>query len=350
MLNKSTFLTYPFLVLLSTGRKSFENMGRYIQKSGRLVAKMLQPAESSFALLHNICQSVFSNSSTLVLIIDDTLIKKIFATNMRGTGRFYDTKLRTTVNAFRLMTAMITDGRCTIPIGCSYLFAKELLNLCSEKFPTKDELAKSFISAAIKLFPDKKIIVVADGLYATVDLLDWCVKNNIHIEVRMHSNRVVIYKGIKIKLRELAMQPGIELVGRQTARTISVEWHGLPLELTIVKRVDKHGTASIVFQAATYKAEPREHVKTYKKRWPTEKGYRTKKQLLGLGDCYSTDLTIQYNHVAAVLLSYALSQIIKKKLRSKTPEAAINALKEKSAKENPSQFIDKLKSSDWFYA
>ena len=350
MLNTSTILTYPFLVLLSTGKKSFKNMGKYIQKSGRVVAKLLQPAETSFEMMHQICRSIFSNKKKLVLIIDDTLIKKIFATNMRGTGMFYDTKLRIALNAFRLMTAMITDGRYAIPIGCSYLFAKELLDLCSEKFSSKDDLAKSFIRTALKLFPDKKIVVVADGLYATVGLLDWCTKNNIAVEVRMHSNRVVIYKGTKRKLRELAMLPGVKLVGRQMARTISVEWHGIPLEITIVKRIDKHGTESIVFQAATYKTEPREHVKHYQMRWPIEMGYRTKKQSLGLGDCYSKNLEIQYNHVAAVLLAYALSQLQKRRLKLKTPEAAIAAGKEKITQRNFYQFVDQFNSSNWFYA
>ena len=31
MLNKSTILTYPFLIILSIGKKSFANMGRFMQ-------------------------------------------------------------------------------------------------------------------------------------------------------------------------------------------------------------------------------------------------------------------------------------------------------------------------------
>ena len=280
MLNKSTILTYPFLVILSIGKKSFENLGRFIQASGRTVANLLQTAEKSFGITHQICQSIFSGKKQLFVIIDETLIKKIYATNMRGTGMFYDTKIGRCINAFRLVTAMLSDGKYSIPIGCSYLFAKELLDLCTEKFPSKDDIAKSFIKKAIQLFPNVKIVLLADGLYATVDLLRWCIENKIPAEMRMHSNRVVTYKGVKKKLRELANQKGIKLTGRQTARTISVEWHGILLEITIVKRVDKHDTESIVFQVATYKAEPREHVKAYAIRWDTEKCYRTDKQSL----------------------------------------------------------------------
>jgi hypothetical protein len=340
MLNKSTILTYPFLVLLSIGKKSFENMGRFIQTSGRTIAKLLQPAEKSFGIAHQICQSIFSSRKKLFLIIDETLIKKIYATNMRGTGMFYDTKIGRCVNAFRLITAMLSDGKYAIPIGCSYLFTKELLDMCAEKFPSKDDIAKSFIKTAIKLFPSVTIVLLADGLYATVGLLRWCIENKIPAEMRMHSNRVVTYKGVKKKLRDLANQKGIKLTGKQTARTISVEWHGLPLEITIVKRVDKHDKESIVFQASTYKAEPREHVKAYDIRWDTEKFYRTDKQSFGLGECFSKDLTVQHNHAAAALLAYAFVQLERKRQRLKTPEDAIRAFKEKVNPQEFKQFVD----------
>lgn len=342
MLNKSTILTYPFLIILSIGKKSFENMGRFMHTSGRHVAKMLQPAKISFDAMHQICLSIFSNKKTLYLIIDDTLIKKIFATMMRGTGKFYDTKIGRCINAFRLVTAILSDGKYSIPIGCSYLFSKEILNLCTEKFPSKDDIAKSFVRAAIKIFPNVKIILIADGLYSSVELLRWCIENKVSAEMRMHSNRVVIYKGVKKKLRELANEVGIKLTGRQTARTVSVEWHGLPLEITIVKRIDKKDRESIVFQVATFKAEPRQHVKIYKIRWNTEMTNRTSKQSLGLGECFSKKLDVQHNHAAAILLSYAIVQLEMRKRRLKTPEDTLRAVKEEVNNHRFYEFIEQI--------
>jgi hypothetical protein len=315
-------------------------MARVIQRSGRFVANLLQPAQSSFLIAHQICQSIFSEKQKLFLIIDDTLIKKIFATNMRGTGMFYDTKLGRCINAFRLITAMISDGKYAIPIGSSYLFAKELLDLCSERFLSKDIIAKAFIRAAYTILPDARIVVLADGLYASVELLRWCVENKVHAEMRMHSNRVVLYKGKRIKLSELAELKGVKLTGRQMARTVSVEWHGLLLEVTIVKRLDKHDRETTVFQVATYKAEPREHVKAYKVRWNIEKCFRTTKQTLGLGECYSKNLSVQENHIAASLLAYALAQLDMKKQKLKTPEEAIRRIKEKLYHSDINQLID----------
>jgi Transposase DDE domain len=350
MLIQSTLLMYPFLILLSTGKKSFENMGRIIKTTGRNIAKLLQLAEISFDILHQLSQSNFSNVNILYLIIDDTLIKKIFATSMRGCGMFYDTKLGRCINAFRLVTALISDGKHAIPIGCAYLFSKELLALCSEKYPSKDEIVKLLFGTAKKLFPNVKIVLLADGLYTSVALLKWCIENNISIEMRMHSNRVVLYKGVKIKLCTLANKVGIKLTGRQMARTVSVEWHDLPVEITIVKRIDKNDKESIVFQVSTYKAEPRQHVKAYDMRWKIEKSFRTEKQTLGLGDCYSTSLTIQYNHIASVLLAYGIAELERKKQKLKTPEDAIRATKERIVPTRLKQFLDHYDILTWFNA
>lgn len=329
MLNKSTILTYPLLLILSTGKKSCANIGRLIKKGSHWISRILQPAEKSFNTLHKLCQSIFSNKKKLYLIIDDTLIKKIFALNMQGAGMFYDTKLGRSINAFRVVIAMISDGRNAIPISCSYLFSKELVNLCTEKFKTKENIVESFVDLAYKLFPGAEIITVADGLYASVKFLKWSIENKKPAEVRMRSNCSVTYNCAKNKLSELINHPCLKLTGRRTARTFSVKWHDLPLEITMVKRIDKHGVESIVFQAATYKAEPRQHVKAYKIRWYVEMHIRTGKQYLGLGDCFSTRLEIQYNHTVAVLLAYAIAQCEMKKRKLKRAEDAIKALKEK---------------------
>ncbi len=250
---------------------------------------------------------------------------------MQGAGMFYDSKIGKRIMAYKLVACLISDGTFAIPIECSYLFSNEILELIPEKFQSKEDIAKSFINLAIKLFGKERIIVVADGLYATVNLLRWCENNNIAAEMRMHSNRVVLFKGEKVAIRELGNRKRIRPKGLKMARTITAWWHNMELEITIVRRFDKKGRESIIFQVATYKALPHEHALNYKRRWPIEKVIRTSKQHLGLQDCYSTSLKTQHNHVASVFLSYALAQLEMKKCRLKTPEEAIRGFKRKNA-------------------
>jgi hypothetical protein len=331
MLNVSTILTYPVLTILSRGKRSFENMGSLIRRSGDTVKRLLCSAETSFQQSRNICQSMFEKNKTLYVGIDDTLIRKTYSRFMQGAGMFFDTKIGRCIMAYRLTIGMITDGKFAIPIDCAYMFAKEILDLIKEKFPTKDEIAKSFIQTAIRLFPDKKIIAVVDGLYASIKFVSWCKLQNIMLEFRMHSNRVVQYKGERVKVKDLLLKKGLRPKGRQMARTIAVTWHEIDLELTIVRRFDKNGKESIVFQGATYKALPREHVANYKRRWKVESLNRTIKQELGLQECFSRSLQVQRNHAAAILLSYSFAQLERKFARLDNVEQAIKRLKMKSA-------------------
>lgn len=132
------------------------------------------------------------------------------------------------------------------------------------------------------------------------------------------------------------------------ARTVTAVWHGLELEITIVRRTDKHGEESIVFQVATYKATPSQHVANYKKRWGIEKLNRTTKQSLGLQDCYSIDMGKQHRHVAAVFLAYALAQVEMKLGRFKTPEDAIRNLKMKNFEFLINKFTDLIRSLELY--
>ena len=330
MLEKS-ILTYPILILLSIGRKNFTNMGKTIEKSGDTVSRFLLPAEQSQKEIQKISQKVFGKAKKLFLSIDDTLIKKFYASQMQGSGSFYDTQVGRRITAFRLIVGMISDGKIALPLQNAYLFSKELVEHMDGKVKSKDDLAKAFVRTAMKLFPGKEIIVLADGLYTTVNFLTWCKQNGIATQMRMHSNRSVVYKGKKKQLKALLNDKGIMPKGRQMCRTITVTWHSMSLEITIVRRFDKKDNETIVFQVATYKALPREHVAHYKKRWPIEKCFRTSKQTLGIGECYSTSLTTQHNHVSASFLAYALAQLEMKKRRCKTPEEAVRRCKTKTA-------------------
>jgi hypothetical protein len=128
MLYSSTILKYPVLMLLSRGKRSFENMGLLIQRSGDTVKRLLHPAEYSFQVSRDLCQSVFAKNETLCVGIDDTLLRKCYSKFMQGAGMFFDTKIGRCIMAYRLVICIITDGKFAVPIDCAYMFAKEILD------------------------------------------------------------------------------------------------------------------------------------------------------------------------------------------------------------------------------
>jgi len=319
---------YPILLIMSNGKRSFKNMGHMIGKSGDTIKRMLGSAQENHKILRAICKNFFKNTERLFVVIDDTLIRKISSHLMQGSGWYFDTKIGRSIIAFRLMVCLITDGKSALPIDSAYLFAKELTDAIKDhKFPSKNDIAKSMVLVAKDLFPRKQLTVVADGLFATLKFISWCKRYRVRLEVRMHSNRKVMYKGIELSVKELAARFNLVPNGRKMVRTVHVAWHDIWLWLTIVRRINKHGVETIVFQAATYKDKPIKHKLAYDKRWNIEKLFRTSKQSLGLSDCYSLKLAVQHSHVTSVLLASTLVQIEKKEKKLDKPEAAIRHLK-----------------------
>ncbi len=325
MIILNTIATYSFLTILTNiGKRSFENMGKIIKKSGDTISRMLRPGRDSLEQSKKIAQQIFVDKKELLVAIDETTIKKIYSQMMEGAGWFFDTKIGRRINAYKLIIGAITDGKFIVPINAAFTFGKEFYKDPRQALRITVQL---FINSAQILFPNTRIIAVLDGAYATIEYLKWAIENNIATEVRMHSNRVVEYRGEKRKLREIK-----EIVpkGRQTARTVQVIWHGLFLHITVVRRIDKHGNRTIVYQAATYKATPKQHATNYKKRWGIEKLNRTTKQSLGLQECFSRKIVTQYDHICAVLLAYSIVQLEMKKNGYKNAETAIRALKKKN--------------------
>lgn len=339
MFLKNTIIAYPALLITSI-KKSFEALGRFVGKTGKTICRWLKPASEYYEILLQLSIKKFKEVKELILIIDDTLIRKIYSQLMEGSGSFYDTQLFRRITAYKLLVAMLTDGFTAFPLAATFLFSNELVPNPKE---TKFEWIKKIFLAVQKKFPKTRIIIAADGAFASKDFLRWCVENGIAIEVRMRSNCVVQYKEKTVRIRDIK---DLEPKGRQMARTIPVVWHGIPLFITAQRRIDKKGNETIVFQAATFKAKPSRHVEIYRTRWTIEKMFRTVKQHLGLQECSARKMETQESHVASVLLAYALVHCDQRQQKLPTPEAALRAAERKKGKflnqylERLNRFID----------
>jgi DDE family transposase len=334
MFFKNIAIAYPVLLITSI-RKGFEAFGRVVGKTGKTVARWLLEAQVYYDQITILLRYQFRNAKQLVLVVDDTLIKKIYSQLMEGSGLFYDTQARRRIIAYKLLAAMLTDGKQAIPFSSTFLFSKELLPNPKE---SKYDWIKKIIRMIQLLFPNVRIIVTADGGFSSKDFLRWCSENKIDVEVRMRSNCVAEYQGQRLAIRDIKT---LKPKGRQTARTIAVLWHGIPLYITAELRIDKHGKKSVVYQASTFEAKPIEHVRIYKMRWPIEIFFRTAKQRLGLEECSSRKLETQESHVASVLLAYTLVQCDRKIRNFKNPEEAIRAAEQKKG-QFLKRYIDRL--------
>jgi len=320
----SNISIYSLLTIITNvGKKSFSNMAKKIGVSDKTVSRMLRSGDESLSVCKIIAQYLFASATELKILLDETNIKKIHALLMEGTEYNFDTKTRSCSNAYKMIVSAITDGKYTIPIDAAFTFGKYFYESPSL---AREITVQFYIKNAQELFPKVQIIAVLDGAFATVSYIKWAIDNHIKTELRMHSNRKVEFEGKLQALREIKK---LRPKGRQMARTISATWKGLPVFITAVRRIDKHGCETIVYQVATYQALPKKHAQVYKERWGIEKFFRTTKQTLGLQECFSRKIKIQFNHVCAVMLAYSIMQLEARRGRFKNPESAARALEKK---------------------
>lgn len=337
-------IEYPVLLMKSIGNYGYEALGRIAKKSGDTISRLLRPASEHYQVTQMLAQELFRDDTQLYLAIDDTLLRKVYSRLIEGAGRFYDTRIGRKVMGLKLLVAAVTNGRHTIPLSSSFLFAKELLQ---NTIQSKDTIVQEMIELTLKLFPNKVLTVVVDGAFATIVLLKWCIERKVRFLARIHCNRKVLHKGSLICIRDIA---DLRLKGRWMSRTIAVTWHELSVYITAHRRIDKNGKETIIYLVATYQARPAQYAQHYAKRWSIEMLFRTTKQHLGLQDCSARKLESQEAHISAVMLAYSLLQIDTARRRIPTPESALRAAKHKNATFLKHKFCRILEALPQFHA
>ena len=80
MIILNNIATYSLLTILTNiGKRSFENRGKIIKKSGDTINRMLRPGHESLEQSKKIAQKIFAHKKELLVIIDETTIKKIYS-------------------------------------------------------------------------------------------------------------------------------------------------------------------------------------------------------------------------------------------------------------------------------
>ena len=177
------------------------------------------------------------------LIIDDTLIAKIYAKLIEGIEKHFDSSTKRYMHGYAIVVLAWTNGKTTIPLDFEFWFSK------------------------------------SEGMVKFLNHLD------VRFEMRMHSNRVIASSdGHKSPLRKNLL---FKMFRNQHSKTVQANWKGIKLYFTAELRINKNGEKSIVFLVSNWDASSNAHVKTYALRWYIEMLFRTSKQYLELQHCSS---------------------------------------------------------------
>ena len=256
--------------------------------------------------------------------MDDTTLEKMYSRLIEASADNYDASKGLVYRSLCSVVAMLSNGRYALPVTHEFWIKKEMLK---DGYKTKVEIAKEIIELLSQSIRIKTLIV--DGLYATKEMLRWLEEKNINYEMRFHSNRLIQINAESkpVKVRDC---DALKLTNKRRAKTVKVLWDGIVIYVTAVKRTNKKGINSIVYQVSNAKRSAREHVQLYNYRWNIEVFFRTAKQSLGLTECQSRKALLQTNHIYNVFFAYIILQFERRKRCLKNPEAALRYLKRKN--------------------
>ena len=331
-------IIYPLSLLLSTDKKTAESLAKVSNTSGDTMLRLLDKSPISAEKLADVAMAFFG-TNRLKVLLDDTTLAKMYSELIEGTGDNFDASKNQYYRSLCSVVAMVTNGWFALPITHEFWINKDIL---SDEYKTKVQIAKNIIEHLSKFIRIEALIV--DGLYATHEMLRWLQEKNVTYEMRFHSNRIIQQndQDTPTKVRD---HNALKLNGKKRAKTIKVLWKGLLVYITAVKRTNKRGVSSIVYQVSNAKLSAREHIRLYHYRWNIEMFFRTAKQYLGLAQCQSRKLLRQKNHIFNVFFAYIILQFERRNKSLKNPEASLRRIKRK----NYTDLISYLPSLDQIF-
>jgi len=301
---KNKVVQYITGLIVAPKKKSCTEMAKALSISHDFLTRALDDEDLLVCIPYAFIELVkqYSIKKKGWLIIDDTLIAKIFAKSIEGIESHFDSSTRRNLHGYSAVVLAWTNGKITIPLDFEFWFSKDLVQ--PDAYFTKIQIAQSLIKKIIEVIEIKGILL--DGLYASKEMIRFLNKSQIRFEMRMHSNRVItLPNNEKVKLKNTRH---LKMYKNQHAKTIRAIWKDIQLYFTAELRKDKHGKKSIVFIVSNWDAPSSQHVKTYAMRWPIEMIFRTSKQYLGLQHCMSRSIEKQKNHIYFVFFCYTFLQ------------------------------------------
>jgi hypothetical protein len=331
-------IIYPLSLLLSTNKKTAESLSKTSNVSGDTMLRILDKNAVSPETLAMIAVAFFG-TNRLHVIIDDTIIQKMYSTLIEGSGDNYDSSKHQYYRSLCTVVAMVSNGWFALPVTHEFWINKDVLK---DEYKTKVQIAKKLIEhLSMFICIDTAIL---DGLYATQEMITWLNGKGINYEMRFHSNRLIHRNESDIPLK-VRHHDALKLNGTKKAKTVRFFWKGISVYITSVKRTNKKGISSIVYQISNAKLSAQQHVRLYEYRWNIEIFFRTAKQSLGLMECQSRKLSLQKNHIFNVFFAYIVLQFERKIQKLKNPESALRNIRCK----NYNQLIAYLPSLDQIF-
>jgi hypothetical protein len=275
----------------------------------------------SQALLRQVWKGLpLTGGSTLLLIVDDTLLEK-FGRRMELVDYLYSPREGRHILCHDIVTSHMLVGDEGYPVDLRLYARKGQCRRSHRRFRSRVELAVGLIEA---FRPPRGVEVIAllDSWYLCRDVVDAIKGRGWHYIAEAKSNRITYYKGGKTNPRELA--------SRLRHRFRDVEAGGdLYAPLLLRVEVPKLGWIALLMESRLQEGRDPVHflvndldwpsqrlLEAFRKRHRIEEFYRDAKQCLGPGGYMVRSAHASNRHWRLVFLAYTLLTLLRRGVAS----------------------------------
>jgi hypothetical protein len=325
------------LMVTTNDRKNYASMAR---SNGISYAKVCirkdqvkERIDDSARFLISLIKRLSTKKNPGYLVADFTILNKPFSENIPSVTYDYDGVGKLVSKGFSAGFIFWSNGPITIPFDYTLWHREKDVG---ELYKKKTELVKEIIKLARENeipFDEIKL----DGAFASQDMLEFFVRENIHFTLRIPSNRVITTKDGNY---QLSKHPGLKLQRNQKYKTIFASYKGTYCYFTVHKRNGTKNTKEVVFIVSDIYRSAKKHVDSYAKRWVAEKFFRTGKQYIGLTDCQSTNADKQRLHLFSVMISYAVLQLMRIDKKKQSVEEVLHCVRRQKMVDDLFGYID----------
>jgi len=319
---KKKIFCYSLGLILEKGKKTCTQMSKAIWGAHDFLYRAFHASDFVIKEIPNLLihfANLKHKENAGWLIVDDTVISKIFSKIIVGVHDLYNSSLGRPDRGLCMIVLAWSNGLITIPLKLKFVFSRAI---AGKHFKSKSELAQEMILDVLGKVRFKYLL--ADAHYSTkTKLLPFLVKHNIKFLMKITRSKIIKNKLCRYKIKE---HHALRLKRNSRSAKVTAFLDDMFLNFVISKSKDKNGVYRTRYFVTNISFKSRECEKMYDGRWEIEEMFRTFKQSLGLQDCMARSIEKQTTHAYLIFFAYTFLQNKKLSKNFDNPEASVKWL------------------------
>jgi hypothetical protein len=278
---------------------------------------------STRALMRLLIRFARSRGGEGYLLLDEVVVEKAFAQHLPWAGWVYSSAQKRVVRGIMIVVLVwcSDDGRWRIPVG--FRLWRPEKRCAKGKYHTKLELAQQLVREVLgERLPVRYIVF--DTHFTAGWFTKWLARQGLIWQGTLDPKTKVIYQGLLAPVHDLAriskLKWRTELDVQARAFTVYAPTYG---HLRLVVTRNRHGNYEYLVSNALW-SDLTSMVHAKRSRWSVETVFRDSKQAAGLEGCQSRVDQAMVRHVALVLVTFVVLQVLRQR-----PDETVGEVKER---------------------